>query len=189
MGRLIVEQIVSADGFAADRDGGIDFFIERDNFTHSEDEQLEMLAGVSAIVFGATTYRMFADYWPTADPVAEPVAVPVNALPKHVFSSTLEAAPWGDGEPVMLEREEATVGVRRLKNEYDGNLIVWGSLVLTDSLFRAGLVDELRLRVLPVLIGAGRNIAPADLGQTELALTASRVYPDGLLTLTYAVKS
>lgn len=189
MSRLIVEQIVSTDGFAADRDGGIDFFLADDDFTHSQDEQLEMLAGVSAILFGATTYRMFADYWPTADPIAEPVAVPVNALPKHVFSSTLDSAPWGNGEPVTLEREEATVGVRRLKGVYDGNLIVWGSLVLTDSLFRAGLVDELRLRVLPVLLGAGRSIAPADLGQRALTLTSSRAYPDGLLSLSYSVKA
>src|SRR5687767_5775647 len=95
MGKVIVEQIVSLDGYAEDADGGIDFFVNANWINEADTEQLRMLSGVAAIVFGAKTYRMFADYWPSADPAAEPVATPIRELPKFVVSSTLESAPWG----------------------------------------------------------------------------------------------
>ena len=95
MGKIIVEQIVSADGHAEDADGGVGFFANADWINDADTEQLRLLSGVEAIVFGAKTYRMFADYWPSADPVAEPVARPIMALPEFVVSSTLATAPWG----------------------------------------------------------------------------------------------
>lgn len=92
----------------------------------------EVLAGVAAIVFGATTYRMFADYWPTRDPAEQPVATPLNSLPKHVVSSSLEAAPWGELDPVTIERGDGAEVVARLRDRYTGDLIIWGSFTLTD---------------------------------------------------------
>ena len=73
MGRVIVEQIVSIDGYVEDAQGGIGFFFDAQELEATDQEQLRMLRSVGAIVFGARTYRMFADYWPQADPVAEPV--------------------------------------------------------------------------------------------------------------------
>ncbi len=187
MGRLIVEQIVTADGFAADPEGGIDFIDE----SYSDDqgidaEQLEMLRGVDAIVFGATTYRMFADYWPTASVELYPVAEPINRLPKHVISNTLDRAPWGDGE-IDVESGDGVESVRRLLNHYSGGVIVWGSLTLTDALFAAGLVDVLRLRVVPHLIGSGRGTTPSGLAPTGLKLTAVHPAQGGKVTLEYAL--
>lgn len=188
MGRLVVEQIVSADGFAAGVDGGIEFFGAAGDFAETEPEQLDRLSLVDAIVLGATTYRMFAAYWPGADPRVERVAEPINALPKHVFSSTLESAPWGSFAPAVLERGEATTAVAGLKRRYPGDLMVWGSLTLTEALFRAGLVDELRLRVVPVLIGAGRGVTPADLPMTAMSLVSCRSYPRGHVSLGYRLR-
>jgi hypothetical protein len=104
MGKLIVEQIVSADGYAEDDEGGIGFFVNAKEFNAADSEQLHVLSGVSAIVFGARTYRMFADYWPAADPKVEPVAVPIMNLPKFVVSSTLDSAPWGPNDSVNILR-------------------------------------------------------------------------------------
>lgn len=67
MGKVIVEQIVSVDGYAAEEDGGIGFFYPGSDFSDTEPDQMRMMSTVGAIVFGATTYRMFADYWPKAD--------------------------------------------------------------------------------------------------------------------------
>lgn len=64
MGVIVVEQIVSVDAFAATADGGIDFFGSAGDFSETEPEQLERLGKVDAILLGATTYRMFASYWP-----------------------------------------------------------------------------------------------------------------------------
>lgn len=187
MGQLIVEQIVSADGFAADATGGIDYFEAGGDWSEMEPEQLEVMAGVGAIVLGANTYRMFSAYWPSADPGVEAVATPINTLPKHVISSTLQDAPWGELTPATIERGDGVASVRRLKSATSGDLMIWGSLTLTEALFAAGEVDRLRLRVIPVLIGTGRTLAPTISADTNLKLVDSRSYPRGHVTLDYRV--
>ncbi|MBM7502658.1 dihydrofolate reductase family protein [Agromyces aurantiacus] len=193
MGRLIVEQIVSADGYAADADGGIGFFatapvgaVEAGGPGPVDREQLAWLAGVDAILLGKNTYRMFADYWPSADPAVEPVAEPIARLPKHVVSNTLERAPWGDDEADVL-RGDAAASVARLTDRFDAT-VLWGSLTLADALFEAGLVDELRLRVVPVLIGTGRSFTPTALGPRPLALDHTVAHPSGHVSLHYRLR-
>jgi dihydrofolate reductase len=188
VGRLIVEQVVTADGYTQDVDGGIDFFVAESEVSGDDQEQLAMLESVDAIVLGANTYRMFAQYWPTVTPDEELVAEPINRLPKHVVSNSLDRAPWGDDE-AQVEPGDGAESVRALKARYPGDLIVWGSLTLVDSLFEAGLVDVLRVRIVPKLIGDGRSVAPATLAQTPLELTASQVHTSGQITLQYAVKT
>lgn len=183
----MVEQLTSVDGFAADAEGGMSFMQFGAETLQDDGEQVEMLTGVDAIVFGRTTYEMFAAYWPTADPEAEPVTELVNRLPKHVVSSTLDRAPWGDGE-IGVERDGAAA-VRRLADRYSEDVIVWGSLALTDDLFRAGAVDVLRLRIIPGLIGSGRPVTPADLEPVALELEKSHMHPGGVVTLQYRVRA
>jgi dihydrofolate reductase len=186
MGRLIVEQVVTADGYTQDANGSIDFFIADAIVSGDDREQLVMMQSVDAIVLGAVTYRMFSQYWPNVTPDAEPIAEPINRLPKHVVSNTLDRAPWGD-DVAEVERGDGVESIRALKTRYSGDLIVWGSLTLVDDLFAAGLVDVLRLRIVPRLLGEGRSIAPASLGLTSLELTGSQVHPGGQVTLQYAV--
>ncbi len=184
MGKLIVEQIVSADGYAEDADGGIGFFVNAKGMNDVDTGQLQMLAGVSAIVLGARTYRMFADYWPQADPVAEPVATPIKNLPKFVVSSTMDAAPWGPDDHAEILKG-GVASVRELRKRSAGNLIVWGSLTLTDALLRAGVVDMLRLRMLPVLLGGGRSFVPSGLGIREMTLARTEPFAGGQVLLEY----
>jgi dihydrofolate reductase len=194
MGRLIVEQIVSADGYAAEVDGGLGFFEFSPEVAGDAEagagpidrEQLAWLEGVDAILLGRNTYRMFADYWPGADAAVDPVAEPIARLPKHVASNTLERAPWGDGEIEVL-RGDAAASVSRLKARFEAT-VVWGSLQLADALFAAGLVDELRLRIVPVLIGDGRSFTPAALGQRPLDLRHAVTHPSGHVTLHYRLR-
>ena len=186
MGRLTVEQIVSADGYAADESGDIGFFEAVDEVDSNDADQLAFLEGVDAILLGANTYRMFAGYWPNADPDAERVAEPINRLPKFVVSNVLTDAPWGD-DAIEIVRGDPAESVAALK-ERTSSIVVWGSLMLTDALFRAGLVDVLRLRTVPVLIGAGRPFTPADLGERRLALDHVVSYPTGHVATTYLVR-
>jgi Dihydrofolate reductase len=189
MGRLIVEQITSVDGYAADAEGGIGFFIDASAVNAADQEQLHMLGTVGAIVLGARTYRMFADYWPGADPAREPVAGPIARLPKYVVSSTLAEAPWGPDQSATLLRGDGVAAVRALRGQVDGDLIVWGSLTLADALLQAGEVDVLRLRIVPVLIGRGRSFAPPELGERPLALRSARQFEGGLVVLEYATQA
>lgn len=187
MGKVIVEQIVSADGYAEDADGGIGFFANAEWINGVDGEQLRMLSGVAAIVLGARTYRMFADYWPTADPAVDPVATPIRELPKFVVSSSLESAPWGTSDSAEVLRGDGVAAVRGLRHRFTGNLIVWGSLSLSDALLRAGEVDVLRLRVLPMLLGRGRSFAPSDLGLRRLSLATAQSFAGGLVVLEYSL--
>jgi dihydrofolate reductase len=186
MGKVIVEQIVSADGYAAYKDGGIGFFNASGDFRDAEDEQMTMLRSVGAIVFGATTYRMFADYWPGADEKVEHVAGPVNSLPKFVVSNTLRSAPWGATGEVEILRGDGVDSVLGLRRRIDGDLMIWGSLTLTDALFRARQVDVLRLRTVAVLLGEGRSFAPEGLGDLKLSLQHVRSYPSGHVVMQYS---
>ncbi|GAB3269435.1 reductase [Microbacterium sp. MEC084] len=185
MGIITVEQIVSVDGFAAEPDGGLSFFeaapFEDDDRTDSA--QMRWLETVDAILLGRRTYEMFAAYWPEADPATEAVAVPIARLPKHVVSRTLDRAPWGDGEIDVVPGLDEAAALR----ERFSSIAVWGSLELTRGLFDAGLVDVLRLRVVPVLIGSGWGFAPPDLPQTALRLEHTETAPTGHVLLQYRV--
>jgi dihydrofolate reductase len=188
MSVLTVEQIVSADGYAADSAGGLDFTeaVAFEDESRTDSEQMKWLETVDAILLGANTYRIFADYWPGADPTVDAVADPINRLPKFVVSNSLERAPWGDGHIDIL-RGDGAESARSLKERFE-SIVVWGSLQLADSLLVAGLVDILRLRIVPVLIGNGRSFTPSRLGQQRLHLERAHVHPTGHLGLTYHLR-
>lgn len=187
MGEITIEQIVSADGYAMDAAGGIDFFDDVDfgDQTRTDTEQMLWLAGVDAILFGRRTYELFAAYWPQTEPSEDAVAAPIDRLPKFVVSRTLDRAPWGDGEIEIL-RDGPVDAVRSLKTQYR-SIAIWGSLQLTDALFRAGEVDILRLRIVPMLLGSGRPVAPPQTGRSPLELVASHRDASGVVTDEYRV--
>jgi len=188
VGQLIVQQFVSADGFAADADN--DFTVFRGEKMPSDEidnETLARLETVDAIVLGANTYRMFADYWPLPASSDEILAPRINELPKIVFSRRLESAPWGDLDPAMVISEDATGAIQRLKEDLDGDLIVWGSLTLTEELFEADLVDIVRLVIVPSVLGAGRSVFPPTFAGTRLRVLRTGTFDDGLVAIEYGI--
>ncbi|WUI00306.1 dihydrofolate reductase family protein [Spirillospora sp. NBC_00431] len=182
MRRLIVQELVTVDGFVAGPDGELDFFDSVSDYSHVDRDNLQLLEDVDTVLLGAATYRMFVQYWPTAD---ETVATAVNTMPKLVFSSTLEEAPWGDWAPARVVKGDAAAKVADLKRQPGKDILVWGSLSLAGSLARAGLLDELQLRVVPVAIGDGRRLFPDDLGRRDLDLVEASPYPSGIISARY----
>lgn len=187
MGEITVEQIVSVDGYAADDDGGIEFFQDVDfgDGGRIDHEQMGWLETVDAILLGRRTYEMFAAYWPHADPAVDRVAEPIARLPKHVFSNTLGHAPWGDGQIDVVGGVPADA-VREIAQRYDST-VIWGSLQLTDALFEAGLVHTLRLRIIPVLLGRGRSFTPPAMSRARLRLEGGARHDGGIVTEQYRV--
>jgi len=187
VGKLLVHQIVSADGFAADADGRFRMFGLAAATPDFDRDLIVRLAGVEAVLLGGRTYSIFADFWPTPAASDQLAAPAINALPKIVFSSTLRAAPWGSFPDARIEAGDPVAVVRALKSAASADLLVWGSLTLTDALFTAGLVDIVRLAVLPVAIGSGRGWYPEGVGQLQLRLLDSATFDDGIVASEYEV--
>lgn len=144
---------------------------------------VEQLAEADTLVFGRVTYEMMASYWPTSEAYrSDPdIAGPMNDLPKLVASRTLERVDWANAR--LLEGD-AVERLAELRAGTGGGLLVLGSADLTASLLRAGILDELRVMVSPVVLGAG---VPAFQGadRTSLELVSARPYASGNVLLTY----
>ena len=190
MGQLVVQEFVSADGFAADANNEFTFYELLDGGTAEFDRsQLKWLETVDTMVLGANTYRMFVEYWPTPASKDEIITRALNGLRRVVFSSRLKSAPWGDMPEATVESGDAVEVIRRLKSETDGDIVVWGSLTLAGTFLAAGEVDQVRLVVMPIAIGAGRGVFPPEQGPNLLDRQSATTYDQGLVELVYGLRA
>ena len=138
---------------------------------------IDQLNGADAILYGRVTYDGMAAYWSDANGA---VADIINAIPKIVFSRTLERAGWNN---TRVSRD-AVEEVRRLRQESGREILVFGSADLCASLIEHGLIDEFRLCIAPVLLGQGTPLFRTD-AEKKLRLTGSRALRSGGVMLTY----
>ena len=140
-----------------------------------------------AYLFGRRTYVAFAEAWPHMPDPEDPVARSLNRAHKYVASSTLgdDDATWG---PATVLRGDIVNAVTQLRERPGRELQIHGSTTLGRSLLDAGVVDELRLVVAPVIVGDGRRLFHATDHTTGLRLTDLNATPGGLSVHTYAVE-
>jgi dihydrofolate reductase len=148
-------------------------------FNYEEEIGLEQAQNSEALLLGRVTYEAMQAFWPTAE---GELADRLNELPKYVVSSTLTDPPWnttvlGDDWP-----EE----VARLRKELDGEIVVYGSRRLSQALIGMGLVDELRLLVYPLVLGAGDRLFGEPQDKIQLRLVESRPLGGGVVSMIYA---
>src|SRR5690606_2413872 len=117
MRKLIVQEFVSVDGFAADREKTTSFFDgTRMHIGKEVDEYMvEFIKTIDSILLGRKTYEMFLDYWPNIDPKEDIVGPSLNATNKYVFSDTLETVEWGDWNTAELVKENYVDFINELK--------------------------------------------------------------------------
>jgi dihydrofolate reductase len=183
VGRIVVTEFVSVDGVMEDP-GGVEGF-EHGGWAfetvRGEGEQfkLEEARDSDALLLGRVTYQGFAEAWPSRD---GEFADKFNSMPKYVVSSTLHAPEWNNstvlGGDVVQE-------VSKLRQETDGNIVVHGSGQLAQTLVEHDLVDELRLMVFPVVLGAGKRLFGDTSAKKRLRLTDSKTVGDGVTILIY----
>ena len=142
----------------------------------------EVFSRVDAFLLGRRTYEIFASFWPTVTDPADHVASKLNDLPKYVVSTTLREAEWRN---TTIVDGDVPAEVRRLKELPGRELQVHGSGMLVRSLLEHDLVDELRLLVFPVVVGAGRRLFPDAGIATGLRLVDSRTTDSGVAILVY----
>ncbi len=138
---------------------------------------IEQLREADALLFGRVTYEGMAAYWKTA---RGEVADFMNKLPKFVISSTLEKADWSN---TRLVKGDALAEVQGLKRQGSGTIFVFGSGKLCAALFEAGLFDEVRVAVIPVVIGKGMPLFGRGLSRTKMKLLESQPLSNGCVIL------
>ena len=142
----------------------------------------DVFENVDAFLLGRRTYEIFAASWPKATDPADPVATKLNTLPKYVVSKTLTSADWQNSTIVS---GDVRAEVARLKEMPGRELQVHGSGMLARTLLENDLVDELRLVVFPVIVGAGRRLFPEAGVATGLQLADSRTTGSGVAIHVY----
>jgi dihydrofolate reductase len=185
VGRIVVTEYISIDGVIEAPGGEEDyehvgwvFEFERgeEGQKFKDDETL----GSAALLLGRITYETFALAWPTFE---GEVADKMNSMPKYVISKTLTDPEWNNTTVLRGDLiEEATA----LKQKVDGDIVIHGSAQLARALLAAGLVDELRLMVYPLLLGSGKKLFDGDGKKVRMPLRDAKTVGDGVTILTYA---
>jgi dihydrofolate reductase len=168
--------MVSLDGFMEGPSGDLSWHVIDDDFNQYG---AKTLASVDAILLGRRTYELFASYWPAAD---EPEAPALNALPKIVFSKTLKSVDWNNSR---LADENIEQEIAELKRQPGKDLALFGSAQLGSELMQLGLIDEIRLLLAPVVLGAGTPMFKDIRQQPNLKLTKTETFGSGVVLLYY----
>ncbi|MGW1284383.1 dihydrofolate reductase family protein [Streptomyces sp. NPDC002586] len=142
----------------------------------------EVFDRAGAFLLGRRTYDIFAGYWPKVTDPANPIAGKLNALPKYVVSSTLQAPQWSG--TTVLDGDLAK-DVQALKERTDGELQVHGSGALVRSLIDLRLLDTLHLLTFPVVLGTGHRLFTEGTAPTGFRRTGGRVTGAGVSIQTY----
>jgi dihydrofolate reductase len=185
MGRIVVSQFVTVDGVIEDPGGSERF--ERGGwafqFDRGEDGdrfKLDEVMGSDALLLGRVTYEGFAAAWPSR---TGEFADKFNTMPKYVVSTTLESPEWNNSTVISSDVPQA---VTDLRARHERDILVNGSGQLVATLVEHDLVDEYRLMVFPVVLGAGKPLFSDTGAPKALQLAESRpVGKDGVVIVTY----
>jgi dihydrofolate reductase len=186
MGTIIVSENLTLDGVIQDPTGEESTTFggwftrigdaDREAWTEVEMEENRVAA---ALLLGGRTYEWMAERWQDREGAW---GDRLRELPKYVVSSTLDQPSWTNTSVLTGEAEKA---VAELKEQIDGEIVVYGSGALVQTLVAHDLVDELRLMVFPSVVGAGEHLFRA--AGPGLRLTDARMVGESLVLLTYRV--
>jgi len=181
MGKLSVFNLVTLDGYFAGQDGDISW--------HNVDAEFQEYANRNSnsgniLLFGRKTYELMASYWPSPDALKNDpiVAHGMNNSQKIVFSRTLNEIGWSN---TRLVKDDMAGEVRKLKQQLGQDLAILGSGSIVAQLTQAGLIDEYRILLNPVVLGKGRTMFEGIKDRIKLKLTESRTFGNGNVLLCY----
>jgi len=193
--RLVLSDFISLDGVVQapggaeeDTDGGFDH--GGWSMPYFDPETMGAFieaatATTGALLFGRRTWQTMAAVWPDRDDGSHPFATYMNSITKYVVSNTLTDADLTWANSVLLSGDDPVAAVRELKQRDGGDLGMMGSPHLARTLVAAGLVDEYRLLIEPVLLGGGKSVFPTDGKRRPLELVSTSTSPTGVLLCVY----
>jgi dihydrofolate reductase len=179
MRQLILHMSVSLDGFVAHSDGNIDWLTPSDGVDYGARRHranLEMFGETGLIMMGRNACEQMAPAWSSSD---SPMAQMINALPKVIYSQTLDEVDWDN---TRISRAAIADEIPALKAEGGKDIVVFGGGHFAHSLIREQLVDEFRLTVHPVALGDGISLWHGLPEPRRYELISSTAYADGAVT-------
>jgi len=184
MGKIVISENVSLDGVVQDpagdegftRGGWVGRITDRPEVGKLA---LDEAVGAGAFLLGRRSYEWFAAKWPSR---SGSLADRLNTMPKYVISSTLEAPNWNNS---TILKGDVMNEVAKLKQQIDGDIVVPGSFQLLHTLIEHDLVDELRLKTFPVVLGAGERLFGETSDKKPMRLVGHQTLDDGVIYLTY----
>jgi dihydrofolate reductase len=184
MGRIVISENVSLDGVVQDPAGDEGFRVGGWVGLIKDSPQLNKLAldealGAEAWLLGRRSYEFFAARWPSR---SGELADRLNSLPKYVVSSTLDDPAWNN---TTVLKGDGVNEVSKLKQELNGEIVVPASFQLLRTLLEHDLVDELRLKIFPVVLGAGERLFGETSNKKPMRLVDTKTIGDDLVYLTY----
>ena len=188
MRKIILQDFVTIDNFAADLNGGMDFQAE---YSARKDESFirdaeAFLDTVETMIAGANTYNFFTEYLPESKEQADSFTDKIGSLSKYVVSTRLREAPWGVWEPATIIKDNVFEEITKLKDQSGKDIVIWGSMTLAHSLLKEGLIDEVQLRVIPTTLGMGKPVFDS---AYDMKFLDAKTYDQGLVLLRYNLES
>jgi len=179
MGRIVISENVSLDGVIQDpagvegfRLGGWVGRIGSQGREEAAKVALDEALGAEAFLLGRRSYEFLAARWPSR---SGSLAERLNSLPKYVVSSTLEAPVWTN---TTVLNGDVIDEVSRLKQQIDGEIVVAASFQLWHTLMEHDLVDELRMMIYPVVLGAGERLFSETSDKKPMRLVSAKTVDD-----------
>jgi len=194
MRRIVMFNRVTADGYFAAPDGGLDWVVPDEEV---DKRGAEGIPGTDTVLFGRRTYQMFESFWPhvledsptAPDPHGGPrsqqqraFAVGLTEMTKLVFSRTLKRVTWKNSRlvPELDPRQ-----IEAMKSQPGKDIIIFGSGSIVSQLTEHGLIDEYHFVVSPILLGSGRSLISDVSKRLRLDLVEAKPYPSGNVMLRY----
>ena len=184
MGKLVISENVSLDGVIQDPAGDEGFtrggWVGRiAALPELAKVTLDEALGTEALLLGRRSYEWLAARWPSR---SGELADRLNSLPKYVVSSTLEHPDWNNS---TVLKGDVLNEVSKLKQELNGKIVVWASFQLVHKLMEHDLVDELRLKIYPVVLGAGERLFGETSDKKPMRLVGTQTVDGDVAFLTY----
>ncbi|MDE2030928.1 MAG: dihydrofolate reductase [Patescibacteria group bacterium] len=183
MRKIIVQEMISVDGFFAGENGEIDW--------HNVDAEfnkyaIEFLNTIDSLLFGRITYELMASYWPTEAALNDDqiVASKMNNLSKIVFSKTRNILEWNNSKVFSeINAEE----IKKLKQTEGKDIAIFGSGTIVSELTKLRLIDEYRLIVNPIVLGKGKSLFSYIEKRYKLQLVKVEKFKSGNVSLHYSL--
>ena len=184
MGTIVLWMQLSLDGFTAGPHGEFDWPVIGPQVQQYFNDELR---GASTFMYGRRVYEMMAGFWPTAEetlagsPLHVEYARIWKPMPKLVFSRTLKAASWN----TTVVNSDLPGGMAKLRQSDDARHVLFGGADIASSFMRLDLIDEYRLFIHPVALGAGTSLFGGLDSRLGLQLEEERTFDDAVVHVRY----